>query len=81
MYYSGMRRGLVVEQKVLYDWKPTLCKYCKKYGHSETEYRKKKWQNTTLQEENPVQEEKEASKQNTKSPIMQPSDTQQVRQV
>lgn len=35
-------RGFVVVQKVLYDWKPTLCKFCCKYGHSAANCRKKK---------------------------------------
>ncbi|XP_060210447.1 uncharacterized protein LOC132637367 [Lycium barbarum] len=34
-------RGNVVEQKVIYDWKPTLCSYRDKYGHSIEECRKK----------------------------------------
>lgn len=35
-------KGMLIEQRVLYDWKPTLCKHCKKYGHDEGECRKKK---------------------------------------
>lgn len=35
-------KDLIVEQKVLYEWKPTLCCFCSKYGHSEEECRKKK---------------------------------------
>uniref|UniRef100_M1DB27 Endonuclease/exonuclease/phosphatase n=1 Tax=Solanum tuberosum TaxID=4113 RepID=M1DB27_SOLTU len=35
-------KDLIVEQKVLYEWKPTLCCFCSKYGHSEDECRKKK---------------------------------------
>ncbi|XP_060202744.1 uncharacterized protein LOC132631162 [Lycium barbarum] len=35
-------RGNIVEQPVTYDWKPTLCKFCKKYGHSENSCRRKK---------------------------------------
>ncbi|KAG5621778.1 hypothetical protein H5410_006996 [Solanum commersonii] len=27
-------KGKVIEQPVQYDWKPTLCRYCKKYGHT-----------------------------------------------
>ncbi|XP_060178153.1 uncharacterized protein LOC132608098 [Lycium barbarum] len=34
-------RGCLIEQKVSYEWKPTLCKLCKKYGHSEDVCRKK----------------------------------------
>ncbi|KAF3681641.1 hypothetical protein FXO37_02819 [Capsicum annuum] len=34
-------RGELVEQKVLYDWKPTLCNYCKQYVHDEDICRKK----------------------------------------
>ncbi|KAG5619842.1 hypothetical protein H5410_005060 [Solanum commersonii] len=26
-------KGQLIDQKVTYEWKPTLCKYCKKYGH------------------------------------------------
>ncbi|KAH0773408.1 hypothetical protein KY290_010545 [Solanum tuberosum] len=28
-------KGQLIKQKVSYEWKPTLCQYCKKYGHSE----------------------------------------------
>ncbi|XP_060175300.1 uncharacterized protein LOC132606018 [Lycium barbarum] len=35
-------RGNMVEQKVQYDWKPTLFKCCQKFGHGEGECRKKK---------------------------------------
>ncbi|KAG5568182.1 hypothetical protein H5410_064802 [Solanum commersonii] len=35
-------RDLIVEKKVLYECKPTLCCFCSKYGHSENECRKKK---------------------------------------
>ncbi|XP_060170469.1 uncharacterized protein LOC132601402 [Lycium barbarum] len=34
-------RDTIVEQKVMYDWKPTLCNLCQKYGHSEGECRRK----------------------------------------
>lgn len=34
-------RGSLVEQKVLYEWKPTLCKYSEKYGHDEVNCLKK----------------------------------------
>ncbi|KAH0709165.1 hypothetical protein KY284_010592 [Solanum tuberosum] len=30
-------KGRLVEQPVWYDWKPTLCKFCKKYRHEEKE--------------------------------------------
>ncbi|XP_019263718.1 PREDICTED: uncharacterized protein LOC109241432 [Nicotiana attenuata] len=35
-------RGLLMEQKVQYDWKPTLCKVCRKYGHDEQVCKNKK---------------------------------------
>ncbi|KAM3308578.1 hypothetical protein P3S67_010322 [Capsicum chacoense] len=35
-------KGVLVEQKVQYDWKPTLCKFCQNYGHNEPDCRKKK---------------------------------------
>ncbi|KAH0672196.1 hypothetical protein KY284_023283 [Solanum tuberosum] len=35
-------KGQVVEQKVMYDWKPTLCTHCHKYGHVVDICRKKK---------------------------------------
>ncbi|KAK4735519.1 hypothetical protein R3W88_009780 [Solanum pinnatisectum] len=35
-------RGQLIEQTVQYDWKLTLCKYCKKYGHSKEVCRLKK---------------------------------------
>lgn len=41
-YGSKMKKRMLIEQRVLYDWKPTLCKHCKKYGHDEGECRKKK---------------------------------------
>ncbi|KAK4713180.1 hypothetical protein R3W88_019087 [Solanum pinnatisectum] len=34
-------KGQLIEQRVIYEWKPTLCTYCKKYGHSEEVCRKK----------------------------------------
>ncbi|XP_015087007.1 uncharacterized protein LOC107030130 [Solanum pennellii] len=34
-------KGNLIEQKVTYKWKPTLCMYCKKYGHSNEIIRKK----------------------------------------
>ncbi|MCE5167415.1 hypothetical protein HAX54_001074, partial [Datura stramonium] len=39
-------KGTVVEQKVQYDWKPTLCSHCKKYGHGVEECRKVKSKET-----------------------------------
>ncbi|KAH0669064.1 hypothetical protein KY289_023557 [Solanum tuberosum] len=38
---SRLEKGYLKETKMLYDWKPTLCKICDKYGHSEVNYRKK----------------------------------------
>lgn len=38
------KKGLLVEQKVQYDWKPILCKLCKKYGHDDQVSREKKVQ-------------------------------------
>ncbi|KAG5616225.1 hypothetical protein H5410_016049, partial [Solanum commersonii] len=38
------KKGNLIEQKVLYHWKPTLCKVCDKYGYLEVNCRKK---NTT----------------------------------
>lgn len=35
-------KGVLVEQRIQYDWKPILCKHCQKYGHSEEECRRKK---------------------------------------
>ncbi|XP_060212231.1 uncharacterized protein LOC132639853 [Lycium barbarum] len=34
-------RGNIIDQKVVYDWKPTLCSFCKKYGHTDEVCRKK----------------------------------------
>ncbi|MCD7445788.1 hypothetical protein HAX54_000026, partial [Datura stramonium] len=39
-------KGNVMEQKVQYDWKPTLCSHCKKYGHGVEECRKVKSKET-----------------------------------
>ncbi|KAH0675410.1 hypothetical protein KY285_023211 [Solanum tuberosum] len=36
-----LEKGYLKEQKVLYDWKPMLCKICDKYGHSEVNCGKK----------------------------------------
>ena len=38
LFYN--KHGSVVEQKVEYEWRPTLCKKCKGIGHSEEECRK-----------------------------------------
>lgn len=35
-------KGRLIEQPVQYDWKPSLCKFCTKYGHIEEECRLKK---------------------------------------
>ncbi|XP_060217031.1 uncharacterized protein LOC132644453 [Lycium barbarum] len=35
-------RGKVVEQKVTYDWKPSICKVCHKYGHTKDICRRNK---------------------------------------
>nr|XP_009601039.1 uncharacterized protein LOC104096382 [Nicotiana tomentosiformis] len=35
-------RGMLIEQKVSYDWKPTLCTHCHKYGHAIEICRKKR---------------------------------------
>ncbi|XP_059315537.1 uncharacterized protein LOC132066188 [Lycium ferocissimum] len=35
-------KGNLIEQRVIYDWQPTICKVCKKYGHAEDTYRKNK---------------------------------------
>lgn len=32
----------MITQKVTYDWKPTLCDYCHKYGHDKVTCRKNK---------------------------------------
>ncbi|XP_075083268.1 uncharacterized protein LOC142167018 [Nicotiana tabacum] len=61
-------KGSVVEQKVIYDWKPTLCKFCNKYGHSEAECRKKKGPKTDEQKEKTAQEGIRTDKPNSKDP-------------
>ncbi|KAG5590351.1 hypothetical protein H5410_040865, partial [Solanum commersonii] len=33
--------GNLIKQKVQYDWRPTLCKFCKNYGHTVEECKKK----------------------------------------
>ncbi|KAK4718398.1 hypothetical protein R3W88_016736 [Solanum pinnatisectum] len=39
-------KAKVIEQPMQYDWKPTLCRFCKKYRHVEEEWRvKRKVQN------------------------------------
>lgn len=35
-------KGILVEQKVQFEWKPCLCSYCKMYGHDEEAYWVKK---------------------------------------
>nr|XP_016440454.1 PREDICTED: uncharacterized protein LOC107766217 [Nicotiana tabacum] len=42
--YFKNERGLLMEQKVQYDWKLILCKTCKKYGHDEQVCKAKKVQ-------------------------------------
>ncbi|KAM3337261.1 hypothetical protein P3S68_031586 [Capsicum galapagoense] len=42
-------KGVVMEQVVQYDWKPTLCKFCTKYGHVEGDCRVKKKLNRPVQ--------------------------------
>lgn len=37
-------KGQLIRQKVQYDWKPTLCKCCGKYGHSQDSCQKKQTQ-------------------------------------
>ncbi|XP_059290290.1 uncharacterized protein LOC132043842 [Lycium ferocissimum] len=32
--YFRNERGKVIEQKVMYDWKPSVCSICQKYGHT-----------------------------------------------
>ncbi|XP_060211616.1 uncharacterized protein LOC132639151 [Lycium barbarum] len=32
--YFRNERGKVIEQKVMYDWKPSMCSICQKYGHT-----------------------------------------------
>lgn len=38
-------KGKIVEQHVTYDWKPSMCKICHKYGHSDANCRKNKIKN------------------------------------
>lgn len=35
-------KGDLVEQKVQYEWRPIICKFCQKYGHAEDDCWKKK---------------------------------------
>lgn len=35
-------KGIIISQSVTYDWKPSLCDHCKKYGHEKEECRKLK---------------------------------------
>jgi len=35
-------RSKLIEQKIIYDWKPILCSHCSKYGHAEEVCRIKK---------------------------------------
>lgn len=44
-------KGQLIEQKVAYDWKPTLCKFCQAYGHAEKNCRKKKAPKPAVQKE------------------------------
>lgn len=50
-------KGNVIEQKVLYVLKPTIWKFCKKYGHFEEVCRKKN-------PPKPIQQEKEEQHEN-----------------
>lgn len=42
MIYFRNEKGLVIEQRVTYDWKPMICDVCHKYGHSTEVCRKNK---------------------------------------
>ncbi|XP_059310342.1 uncharacterized protein LOC132061578 [Lycium ferocissimum] len=35
-------RGNIIEQRVTYEWKPSICKVCKQYGHTEEQCRRNK---------------------------------------
>lgn len=51
-------KGILVEQRVVYDWKPTLCNYCQKYGHSEEDCRKKQIPKAQVEVSNKLVEQK-----------------------
>lgn len=40
--YFKNERGNVIEKKVTYNWQPSVCKVCQKYGHKEDVCRKNK---------------------------------------
>lgn len=51
-------KGILVEQRVVYDLKPTICTYCKKYRHSEEDFRKKKIPKTQMKASNKLVDQK-----------------------
>lgn len=57
------KRGKLIEQKVSYDWKPTLCSHCSKYGHAEDVCRiKKKQQSQKQKTDAPADSKNETNK-------------------
>ncbi|XP_019263375.1 PREDICTED: uncharacterized protein LOC109241110 [Nicotiana attenuata] len=53
--YFRNEKGSLVEQRVHYDWKPTICKYCHKFGHEEVRY----WKKNKPQQKSPKKLEEE----------------------
>nr|XP_016478301.1 PREDICTED: uncharacterized protein LOC107799673 [Nicotiana tabacum] len=52
--YFKNEKGVIVEQKVTYDWKPTVCKECNKYGHTRENCRRNKEKEVKQVRENNV---------------------------
>lgn len=68
-------KGALVEQKIIYDWnwKPTLCAFCNKYGHAEDECRKTKSNVSPVKarRENPADEGTETTQMDMQKPQVQ----------
>lgn len=59
-------KGELIKQKVQYDWKPTQCNFCKKYGHNEGICKKKNSPPNQMREE-----EQQGEKGNQGEPTIQ----------
>lgn len=69
-------KGILIEQKIQYDWKPVICKYCKKYGDAETKCRKK---NSSVKEPRKVEINKNANVEPMKVRVAQADQSDEIR--
>lgn len=64
---SRNEKGNLTEQKVSYEWKPTLCKHCEKYGHPADVCRKKKAEKPGVEKQDQQQKELQITKGSTQA--------------